>query len=100
MNASCVHMNDVLWEYRHDPTTRPLTMTIFAFFYMLIMVFGICGNLCVILSIARTRALQTVPNMFIFSLSCSDIVVCCTSATITPITAFKKDWVFGAFLCS
>ncbi|VDN45108.1 unnamed protein product [Gongylonema pulchrum] len=38
--------------------------------------------------------------MFIFSLSCSDLVVCCTSATITPIAAFKKEWIFGATLCS
>lgn len=37
--------------------------------------------------------------MFILSLSCSDIVVCCISATITPITAFKKEWIFGAALC-
>ncbi|KAL3078889.1 hypothetical protein niasHS_014671 [Heterodera schachtii] len=38
--------------------------------------------------------------MFIFSLSCSDILVCCISATITPISAFRKDWVFGQFFCS
>lgn len=37
--------------------------------------------------------------MFILSLSCSDIVVCCISATITPITAFRKEWIFGAALC-
>uniref|UniRef100_A0A1I7WPI5 G_PROTEIN_RECEP_F1_2 domain-containing protein n=1 Tax=Heterorhabditis bacteriophora TaxID=37862 RepID=A0A1I7WPI5_HETBA len=43
--------------------------------------------------------LQTVPNLFILSLSCSDIVVCCISATITPITAFRKEWIFGAALC-
>uniref|UniRef100_A0AC34QYL5 G-protein coupled receptors family 1 profile domain-containing protein n=1 Tax=Panagrolaimus sp. JU765 TaxID=591449 RepID=A0AC34QYL5_9BILA len=72
----------------------------FAFFYSLIIFFGIVGNLCVVLAISRTRSLQTVPNMFIFCLSCSDIVVCCTSATITPITAFKKEWLFGSFLCS
>ncbi|KAE9549948.1 hypothetical protein FO519_006843 [Halicephalobus sp. NKZ332] len=99
-NESCLYMNDVLWTYREDLSTRPLTMATFAFFYSLIIIFGILGNLCVVLAISRTRSLQTVPNMFIFSLSCSDIVVCCTSATITPITAFKKDWIFGSFLCS
>jgi hypothetical protein len=28
------------------------------------------------------------------------MLVCCISATITPITAFRKDWIFGQFLCS
>lgn len=46
------------------------------------------------------RSLQTVPNLFIFSLSCSDIMVCLTSGTITPITALRKNWIFGQFLCS
>ncbi|VDM21725.1 unnamed protein product, partial [Wuchereria bancrofti] len=32
--------------------------------------------------------------------SCSDLVVCFTSATITPIAAFKKEWIFGPVLCS
>ncbi|KAI1723221.1 7 transmembrane receptor (rhodopsin family) domain-containing protein [Ditylenchus destructor] len=96
----CVSMNDLLWEYRQDLTTRPLVMTLFAIVYIVIIIFGVVGNVCVILAIARTRSLQTVPNMFIFSLSCSDVVVCCTSATITPITAFQKEWLFGRFLCS
>ncbi|KAI1723672.1 7 transmembrane receptor (rhodopsin family) domain-containing protein [Ditylenchus destructor] len=96
----CVSMNDLLWEYRQDLTTRPLVMTLFAILYIVIIIFGVVGNVCVILAIARTRSLQTVPNMFIFSLSCSDVVVCCTSATITPITAFQKEWLFGRFLCS
>uniref|UniRef100_A0A7E4UQ63 G_PROTEIN_RECEP_F1_2 domain-containing protein n=1 Tax=Panagrellus redivivus TaxID=6233 RepID=A0A7E4UQ63_PANRE len=99
-NDSCIHMNDMLWIVRQDLTTSPLVMAIFAICYAVIIIFGVIGNSCVILSISRTRSLQTVPNMFIFSLSCSDIVVCFTSATITPITAFKKDWIFGGFLCS
>ena len=46
------------------------------------------------------RSLQTVPNLFIFALSCSDILVCCFSATITPITALKKEWIFGELMCN
>ncbi|OZC10184.1 7 transmembrane receptor [Onchocerca flexuosa] len=98
-NNTCLDMNTELWNKR-DWSTQSSTVFIFVFFYGAIILIGIVGNLCVILAISRTRTLQTIPNMFIFSLSCSDLVVCCTSATITPITAFKKEWIFGAVLCS
>ncbi|KAL3075244.1 hypothetical protein niasHS_014973 [Heterodera schachtii] len=96
----CVDMNHFLWEFQRDPTSRPITAAIFAVVYSLIVLVGVSGNICVLLSIGRTRSLQTVSNLFIFALSCSDIVVCCVSATFTPYTAFTKVWVFGVALCS
>uniref|UniRef100_A0A914H448 G-protein coupled receptors family 1 profile domain-containing protein n=1 Tax=Globodera rostochiensis TaxID=31243 RepID=A0A914H448_GLORO len=96
----CFDMNDYYWESRHDLTTRPAVMRTFAGLYATIILLGVVGNACVVIAIARIKSLQTVPNMFIFSLSCSDILVCCISATITPISAFRKDWVFGQFFCS
>ncbi|KAI6191390.1 Flp-18 GPCR receptor [Aphelenchoides bicaudatus] len=98
-NPTCTPLNDFLWETARDPTTLPSVWTIFAFFYTIIIIAGVTGNLCVILAISRTKSLQTVPNMFIFSLSCSDIMVCLTSGTITPITAMNKKWIFGQTLC-
>ncbi|GMT32699.1 hypothetical protein PFISCL1PPCAC_23996, partial [Pristionchus fissidentatus] len=99
-STDCLDMNSELWLFRQDYTTLPITMAFFAVLYFTIIVFGITGNICVILAISRTKSLQTVPNMFIFSLSCSDLVVCSLSATITPITAFKKEWLFGGLLCT
>lgn len=96
----CVNMNRLLWVLRHDPTAHPPVAALFALLYSLIVLVGVCGNGCVLLAIGRTRSLQTVSNLFIFALSCSDIVVCCVSATFTPFTAFKKVWVFGQLLCS
>nr|AAX81450.1 flp-18 GPCR receptor [Meloidogyne incognita] len=96
----CEDMNAYLWNTRRDLTTCPFVMAVFASLYSSIILLGIIGNSCVIMAIARIKSLQTVPNMFIFSLSCSDILVCFISATITPIAAFKKDWIFGQFLCS
>ncbi|CAD5233758.1 unnamed protein product [Bursaphelenchus xylophilus] len=97
---ACSSVNEQLWVLRRDPTTQLWVWALFAFFYSLIIICGCLGNLCVILAISRTKSLQTVPNMFIFSLSCSDFMVCLTSATITPITAFAKVWLFGSVLCS
>jgi hypothetical protein len=93
-------MNRLLWALRRDPTARPLVATIFGILYSLIVLVGVSGNCCVLLAIGRTKSLQTVSNLFILALSCSDIVVCCVSATFTPFTAFRKVWVFGPLLCS
>ncbi|CAD5229881.1 unnamed protein product [Bursaphelenchus okinawaensis] len=100
ISTQCVSVNEQLWVLRRDPTTQLWVWGLFAFFYSMIIICGCLGNLCVILAISRTKSLQTVPNMFIFSLSCSDFMVCLTSATITPITAFAKVWLFGSVLCS
>ncbi|CAG9533209.1 unnamed protein product [Cercopithifilaria johnstoni] len=101
MNSNnCLDINEELWRNNRDWSTQSSTIFIFIIFYATIILIGIVGNSCVILAISRTRTLQTIPNMFIFSLSCSDLVVCFTSATITPIAAFKKKWIFGAVLCS
>ncbi|CAD6189295.1 unnamed protein product [Caenorhabditis auriculariae] len=98
-NGSCLNLNSELWEFRGDYSSQWPAMGVFSVLYAVIIASGIIGNVCVVLAITRNKALQTVPNMFILSLSCSDIVVCCTSATITPITAFRKEWMFGAVLC-
>ncbi|CAJ0584575.1 unnamed protein product, partial [Mesorhabditis spiculigera] len=97
--GDCLDLNTELWAYRGDLTTLPATQAIFAALYTVIIICGIVGNSCVILAISRNKSLQTVPNLFILSLSCSDVLVCCVSATITPITAFNKEWLFGAHLC-
>ncbi|PAV74090.1 hypothetical protein WR25_22584 [Diploscapter pachys] len=98
-DTSCMNLNDELWLFRGDYTTRTPVVALFGFLYSIIIICGVIGNTCVVLAITRNKALQTVPNLFILSLSCSDIVVCCISATITPITAFRKDWIFGPALC-
>uniref|UniRef100_A0A0N5AZL0 G_PROTEIN_RECEP_F1_2 domain-containing protein n=1 Tax=Syphacia muris TaxID=451379 RepID=A0A0N5AZL0_9BILA len=94
----CVELNEYLHSFG-DLSTEPVTAYIFGLLYTLIIIAGLLGNICVIIAVLKFRFLQTVPNMFIFSLSCSDILVCCFSATITPIAAFEKRWVFGYFLC-
>uniref|UniRef100_A0AC34QL65 G-protein coupled receptors family 1 profile domain-containing protein n=1 Tax=Panagrolaimus sp. JU765 TaxID=591449 RepID=A0AC34QL65_9BILA len=95
----CVDIKEYLWNETSDYTSLPSTMSFFAAIYSLIVTLGVLGNLLVVCSIIKFRSLQSVRNLFIFSLSCSDIVVCVVSGTITPITAFTKIWVFGGALC-
>uniref|UniRef100_A0A7E4UX64 G_PROTEIN_RECEP_F1_2 domain-containing protein n=1 Tax=Panagrellus redivivus TaxID=6233 RepID=A0A7E4UX64_PANRE len=96
---NCTDIKEHLWIHERDYTSLFSTMCIFAVIYTTIMTLGILGNLLVILSVFKHRSLQSVRNIFIVSLSCSDIVVCLVSGTITPISAFYKVWFFGEKLC-
>uniref|UniRef100_A0A8R1I160 G_PROTEIN_RECEP_F1_2 domain-containing protein n=1 Tax=Caenorhabditis japonica TaxID=281687 RepID=A0A8R1I160_CAEJA len=95
----CIDIRVYLWQTKHDLTLHPLPIAILATIYTIIVVVGCSGNLLVVMSVVRFKALQSVRNMFIVSLSVSDIFVAIVSGSVTPISAFSKVWLFGAPLC-
>lgn len=95
----CVDIKEFLWSNSSDLTSLPVVMGLFAMVYSTIVVTSLLGNLLVICSVCQHKSLQSVRNMFIVSLSVSDIVISVVSGTITPITAFTKIWPFGDLLC-
>src|SRR5690349_5899997 len=97
-SENCTNIND---ERRKagDLTTHQAIQVIVALFYAAIFIVGITGNLCVVISVKRHRPLQTVRNIFIVGLSCSDLVVAFSSVIVTPIVGFMKVWYFGEILC-
>uniref|UniRef100_A0A0K0FAI3 Prolactin-releasing peptide receptor (inferred by orthology to a human protein) n=1 Tax=Strongyloides venezuelensis TaxID=75913 RepID=A0A0K0FAI3_STRVS len=96
---NCTTLNEYVRQTSNDLSTYYSVWFIFAVIYSIIISLGIVGNLCVVLAVTRTKSLQTVPNYFIMSLSCSDMVVSTISATVTPFTAFAKNWYFGRHGC-
>ncbi|CAD5235763.1 unnamed protein product [Bursaphelenchus xylophilus] len=98
-SANCVDIKAFLWTSQGDLTSLPSTMLIFLILYVLIITLGVLGNGLVILSVIRHKSLQSVRNLFIVSLSCSDIVASLVSGSVTPISAFTKIWLFGETLC-
>ncbi|TKR80274.1 hypothetical protein L596_014372 [Steinernema carpocapsae] len=99
LDAQCVDIKEFLWRNQSDLTSLPSTMSVFGIFYSLIITLGVVGNMLVVLSVWKHKSLQSVRNMFIVSLSISDIVISIVSGSITPITAFTKVWLFGVQLC-
>ncbi|VDN53055.1 unnamed protein product [Dracunculus medinensis] len=97
--SNCIDIKEYLWQNHSDLTSLSFTMSAFAVVYSLIIILGVMGNTLVVLSIIQHKVLQSVRNMFILSLSITDIVISIVSGTITPITAFTKIWLFGEFLC-
>lgn len=64
------------------------------------IVFGIVGNILVILSVACNRHLRTVTHYFIVNLAVADLLL---SATVLPFSAILEvldRWVFGRAFCN
>ncbi len=89
----------MLRERRGDLTVNLGMMGVFFGVYALIFVLGVVGNLCVVFAVGTRPDLRSIRNLFIVSLSSSDIGVCFTSVLITPISTFYTNWIFGAAFC-
>ncbi|KAI4876364.1 hypothetical protein NFI96_017828 [Prochilodus magdalenae] len=67
---------------------------------MLFVVFGVMGNILVILSVACHRHLRSVTHYFIANLAVADLLL---SSVVLPFSASSEllgHWVFGRTLCS
>ena len=63
-------------------------------------IFGVGGNLLVCISIARSKRLHTVGNIFIFSLSVADLGVLLISLPLVILNAdVHYSWPFGEIGC-
>ncbi|XP_072514726.1 alpha-1A adrenergic receptor [Salminus brasiliensis] len=68
--------------------------------FTLFVVFGVMGNILVILSVACHRHLRSVTHYFIANLAMADLLL---SSTVLPFSAFSEllgRWVFGRPLCN
>ncbi|CAB3400154.1 unnamed protein product [Caenorhabditis bovis] len=97
--TKCTDIRTYLWETKTDLTLHPASIFSFSIIYTFFITLGVFGNLLVVISVCKHKSLQSVRNIFIVSLSCSDIVVSIVSGSVTPITAFSKIWLFGVHLC-
>ncbi|XP_966794.1 prolactin-releasing peptide receptor-like [Tribolium castaneum] len=83
----------------HDIIHNPLVQSIFFMVYTTIFVLGIFGNVLVCYVVFRSRAMQTVTNLFITNLALSDILLCVLAVPFTPLYTFLGEWVFGSVIC-
>ncbi|CAI5456256.1 unnamed protein product [Caenorhabditis angaria] len=97
--SNCTDIRSYLWKSKNDLTLHPIAICIFLILYTFIITLGVVGNSLVVISVFKHKSLQSVRNMFIVSLSLSDILASIFSGSVTPITAFSKIWLFGTNLC-
>ena len=83
------------YEITHEVWLRGILI----FFYTVIFILGVSGNLLVVFVVVRNKSMQTITNIFITNLAVSDIMMCLLAVPFTPLSAFLKSWVFGEALC-
>ena len=64
-----------------------------------LMVSTVTGNLLVIIAYKYNKQLQTINNMFLVSLACSDLIIGLVSMTLYPIYMITGTWSLGPDLC-
>lgn len=83
----------------NDIIHHALVQSIFFMVYTTIFILGIFGNVLVCYVVFRSRAMQTVTNLFITNLALSDILLCVLAVPFTPLYTFLGEWVFGSAIC-
>ncbi|CAK8692501.1 unnamed protein product [Clavelina lepadiformis] len=87
-------------DHNHPPVEHSLfEVIIIGIFAVILMTVTVIGNFLVIASYKVNRRLQTVNNMFLVSLACSDLVIGLVSMTFYPIYIITGKWLFGEILC-
>ncbi|VDL74674.1 unnamed protein product [Nippostrongylus brasiliensis] len=67
--------------------------------YLVVIIFGACGNFLTMLVVALNPTMRTTRNFFIFNLALSDFFVCTITAPMTLYTVLYMFWPFGTALC-
>ncbi|KAK5982400.1 7 transmembrane receptor [Trichostrongylus colubriformis] len=67
--------------------------------YLVVIIFGACGNFLTMLVVVLNPAMRTTRNFFIFNLALSDFFVCTVTAPMTLYTVLYMFWPFGTALC-
>ena len=86
-------------QQQYEITQEVWLRGILIFFYTVIFLLGVSGNLLVVFVVVRNKSMQTITNIFITNLAVSDIMMCLLAVPFTPLSAFLKSWVFGEALC-
>lgn len=74
-----------------------LSQTVLTVLYCLIIVLSGVGNLLVILVFLMKKRLQTLSNMFLVSLACSDMLMTIFCMPVNLLLVRRRTWDFGGF---
>lgn len=80
----------------YDPGVPEELLMTLKIFLALVSVFGTCGNILTIVSIAKTRKLHTAPNAYVANLAITDLTVC---AVLIPMAIVFYDGPPNELLC-
>ncbi|XP_069128459.1 QRFP-like peptide receptor [Argopecten irradians] len=67
--------------------------------YGITLLFGLVGNVLVIVSVARFKKMQNVTNVFLLSLATADLLLVVVCIPVKCVAFFSYTWHFGEVLC-
>ena len=73
--------------------------TVYWAFYLMLLIFGVCGNSFVWISIARKKVKQTQVNLILANLAVADTIVCILSFLMGPIKEVTGHLFISKYTC-
>ncbi|XP_041820830.1 cholecystokinin receptor type A [Chelmon rostratus] len=88
-------------ESEQEPSSEPkdINQTVRIVLYSLIFLLSVLGNGLIITVLVRNRRMRTVTNLFLLSLSVSDLMVSLVCIPFTLIPNLMRDFIFGNGMC-
>ncbi|KAI3375750.1 hypothetical protein L3Q82_004048 [Scortum barcoo] len=88
-------------ESERDPSSEPkdINQAVRIVLYSLIFLLSVLGNSLIIAVLVRNRRMRTVTNLFLLSLSVSDLMVSLVCIPFTLIPNLMRDFIFGTGMC-
>lgn len=81
------------------PLLSDINQTVRIILYSLIFLLSVLGNSLIIGVLVRNRRMRTVTNLFLLSLSISDLMVSLFCIPFTLIPNLMRDFIFGTGTC-
>ncbi|XP_076017444.1 cholecystokinin receptor type A [Genypterus blacodes] len=82
-----------------NPEPKDINESVRIFLYSLIFLLSVVGNSLIITVLVRNKRMRTVTNLFLLSLSVSDLMVSLVCIPFTLITNLMKNFIFGTGMC-
>uniref|UniRef100_A0A4W6CST0 Gastrin/cholecystokinin type B receptor n=1 Tax=Lates calcarifer TaxID=8187 RepID=A0A4W6CST0_LATCA len=82
-----------------SPEPKDINQTVRIVLYSLIFLLSVLGNSLIIAVLVRNRRMRTVTNLFLLSLSVSDLMVSLVCIPFTLIPNLMRDFIFGTGIC-
>ncbi|XP_029653977.1 neuropeptide CCHamide-1 receptor-like [Octopus sinensis] len=84
-----------------DPSHREITpkQIVVPILFGFVFVIGIVGNGTLIYTVLRNRKMRVVPNIYIVSLSCGDLLLILISVPFNSLVFILPEWPFGEVMC-
>ncbi|KAM3850507.1 cholecystokinin receptor type A [Diretmus argenteus] len=98
-NFGIRNMSECETEEEPAPEPKDINQTVRIFLYSLIFLLSVLGNSLIIIVLMRNKRMRTVTNLFLLSLSISDLMVSLVCVPFTLIPNLMRDFVFGTGMC-